>query len=182
MARLIDDHGAVVINHTHNQLTWSPSHGQPLSPAGYRDLFETIEPHIFAESQLFADVVRGGPLDLSRRDPEDTLDNDPALTLIGSRDPAVFRPHAIEVPTRARGEFRLNPLYEVEPHDGQLRLRLRFPSPDYEDEYGACRQYLPDETTIERAALDALQRGEPAGPLHDLVRRRVIVDLPKQYY
>ena len=51
--------------------TWSPSHGQPLSPDGYRDLFETIEPRIFGEAGLFADVVNGGPLDLSRRDPEE---------------------------------------------------------------------------------------------------------------
>ncbi len=34
-------HATVVINHTHNQLAWSPSHGQPLTPAGYRNLFET---------------------------------------------------------------------------------------------------------------------------------------------
>ena len=39
--------------------TWSPSHGQPLSPAGYRDLFETIEPRIFGEAGLFDDVVGG---------------------------------------------------------------------------------------------------------------------------
>src|SRR5436190_19163821 len=41
MCRLVDGAapGAVVINHTHNQLTWSPSHGQPLSPQGYRELF-----------------------------------------------------------------------------------------------------------------------------------------------
>ena len=48
--------------------TWSPSHGQPLTPDGYRDLFETIEPRLFGEAGLFADVVAGGPLDLSRRD------------------------------------------------------------------------------------------------------------------
>ena len=37
LARVVDgpDAGAVVINHTHNQLVWSPSHGQPLAPAGY---------------------------------------------------------------------------------------------------------------------------------------------------
>src|SRR5207249_3080984 len=90
MIRLIDrsdEAGAVVINHTHNQLTWSPSHGQPLSPAGYRDLFETLEPRIFAEARLFADVVRGGPLDLSRRDAEEALNQDPALTLVGSQHP-----------------------------------------------------------------------------------------------
>src|SRR5260370_573503 len=55
MLRLIDGaHGAAVINHTHNELVWTPSHGQPLSPAGYRDLFETLEPRIFGETALLA--------------------------------------------------------------------------------------------------------------------------------
>ena len=55
MSRLVDldrpgasGPGTVLINHTHNQITWSPSHGQPLPPSGYRDLFEAIEPRIFA--------------------------------------------------------------------------------------------------------------------------------------
>src|SRR3712207_7064041 len=40
MCRLVDAPGApgtVLITHTHNQLVWSPSHGNPLTPAGYRD-------------------------------------------------------------------------------------------------------------------------------------------------
>jgi hypothetical protein len=32
MERLVDAGGAVLIGHTHNERTWSPSHGQPLSP------------------------------------------------------------------------------------------------------------------------------------------------------
>src|SRR5882762_3318111 len=75
MERLIDAQrtpgappGAALIGHTHNERTWSPSHGQPLSPEGYAALFETLEPRVFGELGLFADIVRGGPLDLSRRD------------------------------------------------------------------------------------------------------------------
>ena len=45
-----------------------------------------------------------------------------------------------------------------------------------------CRQYLPDEAVLSQAALRALQAGGPVGPLADLVRRRVIVDLPRRYY
>jgi hypothetical protein len=65
---------------------------------------------------------------------------------------------------------------------GELRLRLRFPSADYEDEYGACRRYLPDEVTIDAAALEALKSGGRPAALEELVRRRVIVDLPTYYY
>lgn len=184
MARLIDngDAGAMLIGHTHNQRAWSPSHGQPLSPEGYADLFETIEPRIFGEAKLFDDVVAGGPLDLSRRDPPDSLDRDPSLSIVATRHPRVFRPHPLAAPAAARGELRVNPLYAVEADGERLRLRLRFPSDDYEQEYGACRRYLPDEATIDRAALSRLERGDADGELADLVRAKVIVDLPKRYY
>jgi uncharacterized protein YbaR (Trm112 family) len=185
LLRLVDGDAprAAVINHTHNQCTWSPSHGQPLTPDGYRNLFETREPRMFAESGLFADVVGGGPLDLSRRDSSAALEADPALTIVASTDAAVFAAHPLDPPpAAARGEFRINPLYAVEQNGEAVRLRLRFPSEDYEEEYNACRQYLPDEVTIDRPALLALESGTlPAGGA-DLVRRRVIVDLPKRYY
>src|SRR5262245_6548517 len=93
MERLIasdGEPGAVLIGHTHNERTWSPSHGQPLSAAGYRDLFETFEPRVFGEASLFADVVKGGALDLSRRDPDEVLDRDAALTIIASQHTRAF--------------------------------------------------------------------------------------------
>jgi uncharacterized protein YbaR (Trm112 family) len=184
MARLIAGHdeGAMLIGHTHNERTWSPSHGQPLSQDGYRDLFETMEPRIFAERHLFQDVVGGGPLDLSRRDSRETIDNDPALTLIASRNPQVFTPHQLGTARRLTGEYRLNPLYALEPRGTSVHLRLRFPSEDYEQEYGACREYLPEEVSLDRGALAALEKGQLAAGLDDLVRRRVILDLPKRYY
>jgi hypothetical protein len=185
LTRLVDaegEPGAVVINHTHNALTWSPSHGQPLGPAGYRDLFETTEPRIFGEAGLFSDLVGGGPLDLSRRDPEQVLDSDPALTIDATRHGGVFRPHELEAPGPARGRFRVNPLYESEHRGDRLVLSLRFPSADYEEEYGACRKYLPDEATVELQSLQALETGVRNDLLDELIRRRVIVDLPENYY
>jgi hypothetical protein len=187
MLRLVDQsdvRSAALISHTHNQCTWTPSHGQPLTPGGYRHLFETVEARLFGESGLFADVVAGGPLDLSRVDDERTLEADPSLTMIATRHPGVLARHPVEAPpSTAAGEFRLNPLYvEAAAAADTLTFRLRFPSDDYEQEYGACRQYLPDEVTIERWALAAIAEGRVPGDLADLVRRRVIVDLPKKYY
>jgi uncharacterized protein YbaR (Trm112 family) len=187
MERLVEtdgESGAVFIGHTHNARTWSPSHGQPLSAAGYRDLFETFKPHVFGEASLFADVVNGGQLDLSRRDPDDVLDRDPALTIVASEHLGVFVKHPLErlPPTAALGEFRLNPLYTVHPDGDQLRLRLQFPSVEYAEEFGACREYLPDEVAVDPDALAALPGPALPDALVDLARRRVVLDLPKRYY
>jgi uncharacterized protein YbaR (Trm112 family) len=185
MARVIagpDEPGAVLISHTHNERTWSPSHGQPLSPDGYRNLFETLEPRLYGEAGLFADVVKGGPLDLSRRDDAETLDRDPALTIVATTRSDLFRPHAIDGSRERRGELRINPLYSVADDGEQVRLRLAFPSDDYEQEYGACRQYLPESAVIDRRAALALREGRLAPELAELARRRVIIDLPERYY
>jgi hypothetical protein len=191
MERVVDDRqradgepGAVLIGHTHNERTWTPSHGQPLSPEGYRDLFEALEPRVFGEAGLFDDVVNRGILDLARRDAADTLDRDPALTILATRHEDVFATHRMEAmsATRATGEFRLNPLYTAIPDGNRVQLRLQFPSEDYADEYGACRAYLPDAVTVDRDAIDALPGAEVPPSLAPLVTGRVILDLPKRYY
>lgn len=184
LCRLVEgpEPGTVVINHTHNQLTWSPSHGQPLSPAGYRDLFETIAPRIYAEAGLFEDVVTDRALDLSRTDDERTLDGDPALTIVASGDPRVYARHEATTATGLSGEFRVNPLYHVEERGDALKLRLQFPDREYEDEYGACKRYLPDTASVSRSALDTLNATGIPGPLDILVRDKVIVHLPHKYY
>ena len=76
----------------------------------------------------------------------------------------------------------MNPLYVRQDTGDSVHLRLSFPSTDYEDEYGACRQYLPEEATLELASLRALEAGGRPADLEDLIRRRVILDLPKYYY
>ena len=181
MERLVDPAGAVLIGHTHNERTWSPSHGQPLSPEGYADLFETIEPRLFGEGNLFADVVAGGPLDLTRRDDQATLDASPALTIVASRHPGVFARHPLEQPA-VTGELRINPLYTQQPEGEQLRLTLAFPNEEYAEEYGACLQYLPETLTLERSVVASLAAGRVSDEMIDLRRRKVIVDLPKRYY
>jgi uncharacterized protein YbaR (Trm112 family) len=184
LTRLVDGPrpGAALIGHTHNELAWCPSHGQPLSPAGYRDLFETVQPRIFGEAGLFADVVKGGPLDLSRRDSEETVNQDVALTIIASRHPGVFAAHPLAPPATPSGELRVNPLYAADADGSRVRFRLQFPSEDYEEEYGACRQYLPETFELDRATLDRIARGEVPADIEELRRRRAIVELPKQYY
>ncbi len=187
MERLVDDAaaahpGAVLIGHTHNARTWSPSHGQPLPPEGYEALFERQRPRLFAEAGLFADVVDHHTVDLSRRDLPDVLDRDPALTIVASAHPGVFATHPLATSATATGEFRLNPLYQAAPAGREIRLRLQFPDDDYAQEYGAARRYLPDEVMVDRVALEQLPAAVLPPGLAELAQRRVVLDLPRQYY
>jgi len=172
----------VLVGHAHNQQVWSPSHGDTLTPAGYRNLFETAAPRVFGESQLFADVVRGEALDLARVQRDATLETEAALTLVASSVDGVFARHPLGLPPALGGEWRINPLYSVSQDGPQLHGRLQFPSEDYEYEYSALREYLPDDVFIDAGAFAALQGGTVPPALQDLIRRRVIVELPKQYY
>jgi uncharacterized protein YbaR (Trm112 family) len=174
MLRLIGDGArgeAAVITHTHNQLQWSPSLGNPLPPDGYRDLFETLPARLFAESTLFADIVSGRPIDLMREHPPEALAADQALEIVASGEPRVFASHAVDWTPGAAGELRINPLYAVEERADGLNLRLTFPSQDYADEFGAVREYLPEKVVL-----------EPGTHPPELVKRRVILDLPRDYY
>jgi uncharacterized protein YbaR (Trm112 family)/SAM-dependent methyltransferase len=182
MMRIANDRGAVVVTHAHNANEWNPSAGMPLPPDAYRDLFLDMNPRIYSERRLLGEIVAGGPLDLSGTHDADALGADPALTIVASRRADVFRSVQVTSRSAARGQYRMNPLYAVEPDGERARLRLRFPSEDYEQEYGAARTYLPDHIEVDRRTLAALPAERLPPELADLARKRVILDLPRNYY
>ena len=145
-------------------------------------LFADMQPRLFAEGELLAGIVAGGALDLSRPHAAAALDADTALTIVATRRSEVFRAFPAAPRPGARGEFRINPLYAEEAEGDRVRLRLQFPSEDYEQEYGAARLYLAEDVAVDRAALAALPAARLPAALADLARRRVILDLPKNYY
>ncbi len=181
MLRLVDGRGVAALTHVHNAEQWNPSAGNPLPPAGYADLFEGVDTRVFGERALLADVV-AGHVRLARRDTADDLDADPSLTVIGSRTPGIFVDrHVPPAPPEIRGKLTINPLYDVTVENREAHLRLRFPSKDYEEEYAACRLYLPDALTIDCAVLTALDAGVSTPAIDALRSQRVVLDLPARY-
>ena len=134
----------MLIGHTHNERTWTPSHGQPLPPEGYRDLFETLEPRISAKRACSPTSCGEDRSTCRVTTRTDAIDRDQALTIVATRRTGVFQPHPLAGALPVRGELRLNPLYEVERDADQVSAAASIPVEDYEQEYGACRQYLPE--------------------------------------
>ena len=103
------------------------------------------------------------------------------MTLVASTREELFQLYELDADREVMGVLTLNPLYQVEPADDGSVLTLTFPSPEYEEEFGACRRYLPDQITV-KGDMRAPIAPDELGPAHArLVERRVIIDAPDGY-
>jgi len=154
-----------------------------LTPAAYRDLFEPHHPRLFRDSDLLNDVLAHTAIDLSRDVSPEQAGEEPSVTLVASPDPKVFQTHRIgAVGAAVAGELRVNPLYHVAQDGPTAVLTLSFPTPEYEEEFGGARRYLPDRLTLEADLSGRLHPEQFGAAFADLRRRRVLIDAPPRYY
>jgi uncharacterized protein YbaR (Trm112 family)/SAM-dependent methyltransferase len=182
MMRLVSDRGTILMPHLHSSLGFNFSAGMTLTPAAYRDLFGPARPWLFRDSDLLNDILGHTAIDLSRGVTPEQAGDEPSVTLVASRDPQVFRQHRLADPGALTGELRVNPLYRVEQHGGQATLTLAFPTPEYEEEFGGVRRYLPDTLTLEAEVGGRLEPAQFGTAYTDLRRRRILLDTPPRYF
>ena len=109
------------------------------------------------------------------------LGAEPSLTLIAGGGADLFQRYELPAGQDVTGELRVNPLYRVERRGGSSILTLTFPTPEYEEEFGACRRYLPDTVTVDADLTGTILPGLLGSRLDDLRRRRIIIDAPPHY-
>jgi uncharacterized protein YbaR (Trm112 family) len=182
MVRLAGDAGTIVMPHLHSSLGFNFSAGMTLTPAAYRDLFARAQPRLFRDADLLDGVLGHTVIDLSRDITAEQAGDDPTVTLVASRDPGVFRTQTVADSSALRGELRVNPLYRVDQQGSQAMLTLTFPTPEYEEEFGEARRYLPDTLTLDADLRGRLEPAQFGAAYADLRRRRILLDAPRRYY
>jgi len=181
MARLAGDAGTILMPHLHSSLGFNFSAGMTLTPAAYRDLFASGHPRLFRDTDLLNDVLGHTAIDLSRDVTAERAGDEPSVTLVASRDADVFWKHRLADPGALAGELRVNPLYRVEQRGTRATLTLAFPTPEYEEEFGGVRRYLPDTLTLEADLRGPLEPAHFGAAYTDLRRRRILLDTPARY-
>ena len=186
LMRLLGPTGTLVMPHLHSALGENFSAGMTLTPAGYADLFAPLAPRLFPDSVLFEGVLGDATVDLTADAAAEALGTEPSCTLVAGREPGVFARRHVPPSLAVTGTLAVNPLYTVHRDGDTTTLTLAFPTPEYEEEFGACRRYLPESLTVAAdltAPLDAtrLQASLGGAVYDDLRRRLVLIDAPPRY-
>jgi len=181
MMRVAEPDGVVLMPHLHSALGDNISAGDTLTPGGYQDLFAPHQPRLFSDARLLDEVLEHQVVDLAQGRSPIELGTESALTLVACPRADCFRRYAVPDPAEVRGELMVNPLYDVERRNGNSILTLRFPTPEYEAEFGACRRYLPDTVTVDANLTGRIEPAMLGTRYEDLRRRRVLIDAPPRY-
>jgi len=181
MVRQAGPAGTIVMPHLHSSLGWNFSAGMTLTPRSYASLFADLQPRLFPDEALITAAVDGAGLDLSHPRTAEALGSENSFTLIASRNDRLFRTYAPPSPARPSGVLIVNPLYRIVVHGARSVLTLRFPTPEYEEEFGACRRYLPETLTLDADLSAPVSAATPGLDVQTLRRRRVLIDAPPRY-
>jgi len=181
MMRLVGEDGVIILNHLHNALRTNYSAGLPLAPKWWRNLVAEMGARVFKESELLDSVIEHSAIDLSHNYSDEELSDEQALFLIATRLEGLFRAYDYSGAEFTSGVWRINPLYELEHRGSSAVLRLQFPPESYEDEYNACKRYLPECVELTTGELSSLATGDWDGRLRELADRYVLLNVPRGY-
>jgi SAM-dependent methyltransferase/uncharacterized protein YbaR (Trm112 family) len=155
-----------------------------LPPAGYARLVADMPHRLVGNTAVVTRYLQKQGPDLARVVIPEALADEQWLSVVASHQPEVFRdsgpfedwPHAL-------GHFALNPLYVQDGPDasGQVQLRLRMPSPWFEQEDGDCRRYLPETVSLKAEVLRDLTEGRRTRDIDALLAQCIVVGLPERF-
>ncbi len=181
LMRLAGAQGVVAMPHLHSSLGFNHSAGMTLTPEAYRDLFAPLRPRLFSDRGLLDGLLDRASVDLSRNQTPEQLGDEPSVTLVASQHDDVFARHALPETLDVAGRLRVNPLYRIEHRDGVSRLTLRFPTPEYEEEFGGCRRFLPEQVSVKADLTGTISQSLLGQDYAELRRHHVVLDVPPDY-
>ena len=181
LMRIAEPDGCIVMPHLHSSLNFNYSAGMTLTPAAYADLLAARKPRLFRDQALTDGVLDRHVIDLSVPASPDDVGDEPSVTLVAGGE-ELFRRYVVDDrPAAVTGELIVNPLYAVTQSGGRAELALTFPTPEYEEEFGGCRRYMPDSLTLPGDLSRPLRPEVFGNQYEDLRRRRVLLDVPHRY-
>lgn len=188
LKRLTRETGLILLVSVRNALVkldlYEHATHRALPPAGYETLVADMPHRLIGNTDIVTHYLnKEGPA-LARSAEIECLCEQQWLSVVASHRKDIFRDYqGFEDWPHAEGRLALNPLYEQEAAEesGRVRLRLRMPSPWYEQEDGDCRQYEPETVSLDAQVLRDLAQGRRTVEIERLLEQCVVVGLPERF-
>jgi SAM-dependent methyltransferase len=187
LQRSLDREGVIVCAHVHSARGKNVVPGMPLEPLDYARCFDSMPCRLDSEERILRLFVDSGRLDLRVQAPLDWLADTPVLTIAASRRPDLFDLRGglaaalMDLPTA----LGFNPVYAASGEAGRVRLSVRWPSAELEQECRAPTGCLPETLSLETSLASRLRtrswQPDDMPQIEALLRSFVLVHLPPAY-
>jgi SAM-dependent methyltransferase len=183
MRRMLSPEGTLVLARFGNAAV-EPREGYELVVEQYKRLFDGIGHVALGEDALVKAYSERKSADLQHEAPLENLARQKWISVVASRQPAVFRPsEAFGAWPHAVGRLQLNPIYRVERREsnGDLSLRFEFPSEWYKFENEAYLAYAPKEVRLPARLSRDLAASANDMELDRYIGQFVVIGMPDRY-
>lgn len=187
--RVLAPNGTIVLAHLHNKSsTDTVCTGKALTARGYANLFEGMVWRVYPEDKIVADFVTDGILDLTQQWTCEDLDRLACgLSLVAARTESAFglRPGILDADIDAMRHPNLNPAYHARRSNGAWAVDKSVGAPYAVESAINDISILPTAWRIELESLESSEilalRDADRDQLRELVRRFIVMDMPKSY-
>jgi SAM-dependent methyltransferase len=184
LRRLTQNDGLILLVWIHNAHVRCAYDGLPLPVEGYQSLIADMPHCMVADTDVLTRYrEKKGPA-LARSTDVERLIHEPLLSIVASSREEIFQDYGCfgEWP-HAEGHMALNPLYSKETLGSceEVRLRRTFPSPFYAQEHAQCKEYLPEQVSVNSQVLADLAQGFRTPTIQRLIDQFVVLGMPERY-
>jgi SAM-dependent methyltransferase len=174
--------GTVVIDRVGNRMLEPHDGEHELDPEGYAGLAGDAEWRMAGQSELVQGYLRGSRPQLAKARNAGHFAEEKWLSLIVCDNTALFQDYdRFERLPHGEGPLGLNPIYRAETLADGVRLIFEFPSTWYAFENAESLSYHAAGILLSTDEFDAVRRGQRTARTDDLVRKYILIGMPKRY-
>jgi len=188
MERILFQDGLILLLHLHNVLDHSAGvqGGYGLTPKAWGNLFRTgnLGIKLITEKKVIDDYLFENKLDLTTEYGEETLNSSHAIVLFATLDKSLLTTYdnVDRVFLSAKSNLIINPIYEVTETESQVLLERPLFKYARHESYLISENYLPRRLKMEKESFSGGKLHiSNVGNVEDLMRRFIIINVPKKF-
>ena len=193
--RTLRSEGLFLLLSLPNSLRYYLGTGGPLSPEGWKNLFNQFPVKLIPEIDLIKNFVLMNKLDLKKEYSNSELKSSNNIAIIGSKCESFFKIYmnVDKAFFEKKDKLLLNPLYGITYDKDKLKLKRLFPNERFKEQYPLSVKYLPENFIIDKELSKFIEErylnlksseisSDYLLKIEYLMKKFILINVPKNFY